>query len=202
MSFPFNTTIPAANNNPSDDQPIMQQNNVSSYGILNVDHVTYGLTNAGTHKFVTFEGTSLNPSLGSAYYQLLPQQFPPLMESGQYIETFIENQPISGSPITGYLPFVKCIGSYVGVAGPYAPGPGTPLTPVSHSLNANIGSVHQSAVGIITVTFAVALTYNTYMIILDAVTALNATAFIKNPNSIVFATTGNWVGKPLQFMVI
>jgi hypothetical protein len=204
MAFPFNTGIPAANNNPSADQPIMQLNNVSSYGILDVDHVTYGIVNAGTHKSVTFEGTSLNPSLGADYYQLLPQQFPPLDPPtnvpGQYIEVFIENQPNTGSPIMGYLPFVKCIGSYLTING------GGNLTATVNSLNANLNgtSVNQNAMtGVITVTFAVPLIYNTYSIIFDAQTALIVTS-IPTRTTTGFSVTGfpNRAGLLFQFMVI
>lgn len=200
MSFPFNFGIPAANNNPSDDQPIMQQNNMSSFGILNVDHVTYGLTNAGTHKTVTFEGSSLNPTLPSDYYQLLPQQFPPLPASGQYIETYIENQPSSGSPIMGYLPFVKCIGAYNRVVAAY---PQT-LTPITDSLNTNIASVIQSSTNAVSVTFTTPLIYNTYMIVLDAASGLGISAITARTTtgfSVFFS--GSVASSPLfQFMVI
>jgi hypothetical protein len=204
MAFPFNFGIPAANNNPSSDQPIMQQNNVSSYGILGVDHVTYGLTNAGTHKTVTFEGTSLNPPLPGDYYQLLPQQFPPLDPPanvpGQYIEVFIENKPNTGNPIMGYLPFVKCIGAYNRVVAAY---PQT-LTPITDSLNANIATVIQSSTNAVSVTFATPLIYNTYMIILDAATGIGVSAVTARTTtgfSVFFS--GSVASSPLfQFMVI
>jgi hypothetical protein len=204
MAFPFNMGIPAANNNPSADQPIMQQNNVSSYGILGVDHVTYGIVNAGTHTSVTFEGTSLNPSLGADYYQLLPQQFPPLDPPanvpGKYIEVFIENKPNTGSPIMGYLPFVKCIGSYLTING------SGDLTATVNSLNANLNdtSVNQNGVtGVISVTFAVPLIYNTYSIIFDAQTALIATSIpTRTTTGFSVGGFGNRAGQLFQFMVI
>lgn len=54
MSFTFNTGIPAANNDPSVDQPDMLSNNVSTNGILAVDHVSFNTANGGTHKQTTF----------------------------------------------------------------------------------------------------------------------------------------------------
>lgn len=54
MSFPFNFNIPAAGNNPSDDQPEMLQNNQSSNSMWNVDHVSYNNNAGGKHKQVTF----------------------------------------------------------------------------------------------------------------------------------------------------
>lgn len=55
MSFTFNTTIPNANNDPSEDQPIMLQNNISNNAILAVDHISYNTANGGTHKYVQFK---------------------------------------------------------------------------------------------------------------------------------------------------
>lgn len=64
MSFTFNDTIPAANNNPSNDQPVMLANNVATNGILAVDHVTFNNAFGGTHKQVTFssENTAVTPT--------------------------------------------------------------------------------------------------------------------------------------------
>lgn len=50
MSFTFSTTVPAAPNNPSVDQPDMLQNNVATNGILAVDHITFNASNGGTHQ--------------------------------------------------------------------------------------------------------------------------------------------------------
>lgn len=54
MTFPIDTNIPAANNDPADDQPLMQQNfsNISQY--LTVDHVAPGSSGAGQHEQVTY----------------------------------------------------------------------------------------------------------------------------------------------------
>lgn len=59
MTFTFNTTIPAAQNNPSNDQPIMLSNNVATNGILNVDHITFNEANGGQHKQVTFNNKNV-----------------------------------------------------------------------------------------------------------------------------------------------
>src|SRR5580693_4653142 len=65
-SFIYNDTVPATNDNPSVDQPIMLSNAVSIFNIWNVDHVgfnsTGGITPAppgssgGQHLQVTFNG--------------------------------------------------------------------------------------------------------------------------------------------------
>jgi hypothetical protein len=54
MSFSFNDGIPAAPNNPSVDQPIMLQNNVSTQGIMTVDHIGFNAANGGQHQWTQF----------------------------------------------------------------------------------------------------------------------------------------------------
>jgi len=49
MTFVFNPAIPAANNNPSVDQPDMLGNNVATDGIIAVDHIGFNLANGGNH---------------------------------------------------------------------------------------------------------------------------------------------------------
>lgn len=46
-SFTFDDGIPAANNNPSNDQPKMLQNNISTKALIAVDHVTFDSTGSG-----------------------------------------------------------------------------------------------------------------------------------------------------------
>jgi hypothetical protein len=52
--FFINTTIPAPNNYPGDDQPIMTINTANTVGFLKVDHVAPGAAGAGFHQQVTF----------------------------------------------------------------------------------------------------------------------------------------------------
>ena len=67
MTFPINTTIPAAGNDPSIDQQPMQTNfaNINSY--LGIDHTTPG-TNPGDgqHNQVTFHINQAAPSMANA----------------------------------------------------------------------------------------------------------------------------------------
>ena len=58
-SFTFNTSIPASGNNPSNDQPIMLTNNVSTNAIINVDHVTFNTLGGGQHKQITFNNKNV-----------------------------------------------------------------------------------------------------------------------------------------------
>lgn len=63
MSYPIDITIPAANNDPADDQPIMLQNTVNTVAYLTVDHVAPGATGNGYHKHVTFNDKIAAPAL-------------------------------------------------------------------------------------------------------------------------------------------
>lgn len=60
-NFPFNTTIPAANNDPSSDQPIMLSNNVSEAGIWDIDHIGFNSNDGGTHLQNTFVSYASTP---------------------------------------------------------------------------------------------------------------------------------------------
>lgn len=67
MSFPYNTDIPAANNDPSDDQPLMRQNTNSINQLIAVDHITFGNATGGQHAKVTFpdvnaQGAQVDPA--------------------------------------------------------------------------------------------------------------------------------------------
>jgi len=67
MTFSFSTTIPAANNDPSDDQPIMLTNNGSIAGLIAVNHIGFNTTGGGQHKFVEFNGNNApSPPAGNA----------------------------------------------------------------------------------------------------------------------------------------
>jgi len=54
MTFPIDTTIPAANNDPADDQPLMLQNFININSYVQVDHTNPANIGAGQHKYVTF----------------------------------------------------------------------------------------------------------------------------------------------------
>jgi len=74
MTFPIDVNIPAANNDPADDQPLMQQNFSNINGYLQVDHTNPSATGAGQHKQVTFNSNNV-PSL--------PTSFPTLFTNNQ-----------------------------------------------------------------------------------------------------------------------
>lgn len=54
MSFTYNNAVPAAPNNPSNDQPDMLTNAQSIASIWSVDHIGFNASNGGTHLQTTF----------------------------------------------------------------------------------------------------------------------------------------------------
>lgn len=59
MTFTFDNTIPAANNDPSADQPDLLINNQSIASILDVDHIGFNQTSGGTHKQINFSSQNV-----------------------------------------------------------------------------------------------------------------------------------------------
>ncbi len=58
LFFTYNNGIPAANNNPSVDQPNMQTNTDSIDSIINVDHYSFETNFDGTHKQVQLKNAA------------------------------------------------------------------------------------------------------------------------------------------------
>jgi hypothetical protein len=52
MGIQYNPSIPAANDRPTNDQPIMQSNFASIKNLLDVDHIDFGNGNYGMHQWV------------------------------------------------------------------------------------------------------------------------------------------------------
>ena len=58
MGIPYTPSIPATNDDPADDQPLMQQNFASINTLINVDHVGFSNANYGEHNQITFAATN------------------------------------------------------------------------------------------------------------------------------------------------
>lgn len=86
MTYPINVNIPAAANDPADDQPEMKTNfsNINSY--LQVDHTNPAATGAGQHKQVTFNSNNV-PSIPTS---------PPVL--------FTNTQDGAGNTLPGSVP--------------------------------------------------------------------------------------------------
>lgn len=54
MTYTYNTGIPAANNDPSVDQPDMLINTQSINDLIGVNHITFNASNGGQHKAIVF----------------------------------------------------------------------------------------------------------------------------------------------------
>lgn len=106
-NFTFDTTIPATNDNPSDDQPDMQINNASIASIIAINHVGFNLENGGQHTAIQFNidndytptGTVSPPQLFITFGVPVPQlryySGTPGESSDQYVTTI--GPPTSGS---------------------------------------------------------------------------------------------------------
>lgn len=139
-SYTFNTGIPAANNNPSNDQPQMLQNNVSTNGILGVDHITFNASNGGTHKQMSMAqfSTPVLPS-GAEAAVLYPDAGKiDTAHSQLYFKNFDGTYPLS---------IVKAYGVF------------TASTTPSFSAQINCASIAYSS-GVWTVTFTSNAIYN------------------------------------------
>jgi hypothetical protein len=73
--YVFDTGVPAANDNPSEDQPDMLTNNMSTNGLIGTDHITFNIDNGGQHKQVTF---NQDAAQGFPYVPTLPAT-PPVL---------------------------------------------------------------------------------------------------------------------------
>lgn len=69
MTFPIDITIPAAANDPADDQGPMQKNFENINSFLKVDHTNPASTGAGTHLQVSF-GSNNPPTFPLTYPEL------------------------------------------------------------------------------------------------------------------------------------
>lgn len=58
-SFSYTSSIPATNNDPADDQPLMQTNFSSISSLLAVDHVGFNTANGGMHNQITFPANNV-----------------------------------------------------------------------------------------------------------------------------------------------
>ena len=110
MTFPINTGIPSANNDPADDQPLIQQNFSNINGYLNVDHVLPGASGNGYHKQSTYTALGTKPyaipfgNNGAAYTKLVSGVAQLFFENSALAETQL-TFPISvASPGYAYLP--------------------------------------------------------------------------------------------------
>ena len=64
-TFLYNENIPAAGNNPSNDQPLMYINTNSIDALIAVDHVSFNADSGGQHVQVTYTAPINRPTIGS-----------------------------------------------------------------------------------------------------------------------------------------
>lgn len=78
MSFTFNSSIPAAGNFPGNDQPLMLLNNISTAGLIAIDHIGFNTANGGAHTHVQLKEVAgaVPPAglIGATFETLYSQQ--------------------------------------------------------------------------------------------------------------------------------
>lgn len=188
--IPYTLGIPAANNNPSNDQPLMKVNNDNNSAIWAVDHVTFGANYSGTHISVTFENSQSTPTPPVSATQIYPQTFG---GAPSLLETYCAVTMSNGQTIYGLTPIVKAIATFTTVSSGFPASLATP----ANCLTRNIASVIQTASNSVTVTFTTALAYNLYYVFEDATNSF--TTVTKNTTSVVL---GVLPAKTYGFMVI
>lgn len=97
MTFSFNQNIPAANNDPADDQPLMLQNNLSTFDIIEVDHVGFNTVNGGYHSQVTFSANQSAPGFGTGVSDLFVNAVSGISEL--FFQNSAGTQQLTGQPI-------------------------------------------------------------------------------------------------------
>lgn len=200
MTISYTTGIPDANHNPSVDQPNMRINNDNIKQIIGIDHCTFDPTSmaqiSGQHLHVTFPESQSDPGLTQVQTQLYPKIFG---TGTQLLETYTAARMSNSAQINGYLPFVKCMFTFTGVAGPY---PSVIVQP-ANTLTVNVANITQTSTTSVTVTFATALPYTTYRLFpsLESDPNIVLSVVTKNTTSIVFS--GFLIGtRTFSFMVI
>lgn len=104
--FPFNTGVPNAPNNPSVDQPDMQTNNVSTAGLVAVDHIGFGVNNGGYHNVahwndqLTIDPAKI-PGVGQSYTRTVAGDQQLIYQSGNGVI----NQITPAIPLRAYANF-------------------------------------------------------------------------------------------------
>jgi len=116
-NYTFDDTIPAANNDPSTDQPVMLSNNVANQGIWDEDHVGFNAANGGTHKQINFF-SNISGSVGSALACAYPGSRPASYSNST--GSSATNLYAINTDATSYPFPMSCIkaGGVIDVAGP------------------------------------------------------------------------------------
>ena len=111
MTFPINVGIPSTNNDPADDQPLMQQNFSNINGYVQVDHTNPGAAvGAGYHKQSTYTTLPSKPYVtpfgnnGAAYSKLVAGVSQLFFENNNLLETQITFPNLPNNPGYSYLP--------------------------------------------------------------------------------------------------
>lgn len=186
--FTFTTSIPAANNAPASDQPLMLTNNVSTSSILNIDHYSFNNNSGGLHKQVTLPVESI-PSSASGQAVLYAntseqsQLFATTDNGGNayQLTKFIDAQFTTFGTNTNYISPGTTLGGWTFLPGgllfqygqivpTHTPGTTTVAFPVPFTSNSTVFSINITAVS----------TSSSTANLSSAVASFNKTSFLAN----------------------
>lgn len=106
-TYTYDTTVPAANDAPKNDQPIMQTNTASISGLISQDHVGFNTPNGGYHTIIHQGPQGANPGaivgIGQTYTKTISGDQQLFYESGAGIITQLTgpNTPLAAN--NGYM---------------------------------------------------------------------------------------------------
>lgn len=133
----YTTGIPAANNNPSVDQPNMQQNTNSISNLILVDHLGFNVLNGGYHKVIHFndQGTTtpgVVPGVGQLYTNTVSGDQQLFYESGSGLVSQLTPSGKAFSIISSTNGYVYVLGNILIQWGQVA----VPIvTPISYNID-------------------------------------------------------------------
>lgn len=172
-NFAFTKTEPAAASNPSVSQNLMLENNQSTFDIIAVDHLGFGVSNGGYHNVVHFnDQVSSNPTTTSGSGQLFTKT------SGGVPDQQLFYQ--SGTGIICPTNIWAC-GSFQAT---------DPVVSVNALPYGNVSSITYAS-GVFSVHFTKALPSNTYII---------TTSGVGSGNNLSPIVMSQWVGASPAFV--
>lgn len=134
--FPINTTVPATNNDPADDQPIMLQNTQNTVGFLKVDHIAPGTAQiAGYHNLIHMVAPNDSPGFVPSVNSLAGQLYTANTALFTNDPQLFYLPPSGGgtNQLTGSLPIQNGYGYMAGLLVQWGFQPLSPVIPPSAS---------------------------------------------------------------------
>jgi hypothetical protein len=106
-NVPYNTNIPFSSNNPSQDQPLMQENTNSLKSLIEIDHIGFGNNQGGYHKVIHQPDNVTDPAilagLGQHYTKTVGADIQFFYESALGVITQLTGPTAPLAAVKGYV---------------------------------------------------------------------------------------------------